>query len=226
MQIIGHRGARGLAPENTLAGLKAALAAGVDGIEFDVRVTRDGAVVLAHGKKTKNADGAHAHVLKNSYAELKKFYPNLTTFEEAVRLVNRRVPLYVELKPGIDPARVAAVVEKLLGEKWQPGDFYFLSFEYKLLKYMQQRFPDCGLVVNDMWSGVRACARARRLGTDMIDMYRPFLWRGFIKAATKRGFKLFTFTQNDVAQAQRWAAAGLAGVITDYPDRFKKGKTK
>jgi len=48
LRIIGHRGARGLAPENTIAAIKAAIAAGVDGIEFDIQITADKQLVLSH----------------------------------------------------------------------------------------------------------------------------------------------------------------------------------
>lgn len=51
IEIIGHRGARGLAPENTLAGFAAALAAGVNGIELDVGVTRDGEIAVLHDRR-------------------------------------------------------------------------------------------------------------------------------------------------------------------------------
>ena len=47
--IIGHRGASAIAPENTIAAFRLALAAGADGVEFDVRLTRDGIPVVIHG---------------------------------------------------------------------------------------------------------------------------------------------------------------------------------
>lgn len=222
MKIIGHRGARGLAPENTLESFGLALKYKVDGIECDVRVTRDGVPILAHDEHVVSEAGDSYEIVKHAYKELKSYQPKLPTLEEAIRFVDARVPLYVELKPGIDVRPVADMFDKLLAEKWQAKDFEFVSFDFKILKQLHRRFPEIGIVVNEGWSGVRACMRARRLGTKQLDIQERVVWFGFVKSLSRRGWKLFVYTQNDIRQAKRWQKVGLAGIITDYPDRFSK----
>ena len=58
MKIVGHRGARGLSPENTIASLEKAIEHGVDMVEVDVRVTKDGVAVLHHDPVVTDPDGA------------------------------------------------------------------------------------------------------------------------------------------------------------------------
>jgi len=84
MKIIGHRGAKGLAPENTLASMQAALDNNVDAIEFDVRVTRDNVPVINHNPDIKPPGDVHGTPLivanslyfKPSYVAYEHTRPN------------------------------------------------------------------------------------------------------------------------------------------------------
>ena len=72
MIIIGHRGAKGLAPENTVASIKKAMELGVDEIEVDVRITKDGTAILNHNPAVKDRFNKAFFIIDNTYAELKK----------------------------------------------------------------------------------------------------------------------------------------------------------
>lgn len=62
MLVIGHRGAAGLAPENTLVGVEKAIEAKVDGIEFDIRSTKDGKLVALHDSSLYRITGKNRYV--------------------------------------------------------------------------------------------------------------------------------------------------------------------
>lgn len=219
MKIIGHRGARGLAPENTLASIEAGIAAGVDMIEIDVRVTRDNVPVLHHDPTVD--DLADFAIREHSLQELLARQSDVPTLGAAIAAVNRRVPLIVEIKRGADPRPITDLLQTFLDKEWAYDDFFVASFDYKILQNVHQQIPELRLVVLDRWSGVRASHRARRLGTKFICMKQQFLWSGFIKSMAKSGYHLSTYTLNDPAKAARWARHGLYGVVTDFPDRFK-----
>jgi glycerophosphoryl diester phosphodiesterase len=215
MKIIGHRGARGLAPENTAAGLQKALEIGVDEIEFDVRVTRDGVPVLYHDATILESNGDKYPLAHYDYSELKKHKPDLATLKEALGIVAGAVPLYIEVKQGVDIQSVVKVLRAykhsyLLGSKSQ-----------RTLTQLHQELPDVPKIVIEAWSGVRATHRAKQVNTKILAMYQLFLWSGFIRAMKRGGYELYAYTINDPAKARRWAKHGLAGVVTDYPDRFK-----
>jgi glycerophosphoryl diester phosphodiesterase len=70
--IIGHRGASAVAPENTMAAFREAIAAGCDGIEFDVRLTRDGIPVIIHDNTLRRTAGLTARVADLTWAELEQ----------------------------------------------------------------------------------------------------------------------------------------------------------
>ena len=220
VKIIGHRGARLLAPENTIAGFKKALEHNVDEIECDVRITEDNVAVLIHDPYLHDPGGARLPVSKHTYEELTNHKNDLATLEEALRFVGRRVPVMIELKPREDPGPAVAVVRKLLAEGWQTTDFALVSFDFAILQELKRQLPQIELVVDEMWSGVRASRRARKLGARRINMFSWWLWSGFIRAMS-RSYELSAFPLNNTRKARRWAKAGLSGVITDTPDLFR-----
>lgn len=219
MNIIAHRGAAGLAPENTLTAITAGIAAGADHIEIDVRVTKDGTPIVWHYKKLLGKKISQA-----TYSELTKLKPDLATFDEAMRAVNRKLPVRIEVKPHEPLEPIIAVLKKLVVNGWRHSDFALASFSPRTLRTLKVAFPDAELVVNERWSGVRASYRARQLHTTYICMNYRFLWWGFIKSMAKSGYKLSAYTLNDPQKAARWAVYGLDGVVTDYPDRFTTHK--
>jgi len=221
MLVIGHRGAKGLAPENTLQGLEKALEHHVDAIEIDIRVTKDGVPVLLHDEQASDAAGNKLRVSECSQAELKAHKPEMPTLTEAIELVNRRVPLVIELKPKEPTEPVIKVIREFLGRGWQAEDLAFISFDFKILKALRREFPHHLLIVDELWSGVRASSRAHRLGSRDISIWAPVLWPGFIRAVS-RNYRLYAFPQNSPKRASRWAKAGLHASITDYPDLFEK----
>ncbi len=222
MKIIGHRGARGLAPENTIASLAKALEHGVDEIEFDVRITKDNVPVLEHDDIMHAPGGGGLSVSKSTLAELRKLKPELPTLEEAIRSINRRVPLYIEVKPKQPTKPVVDCVEQFLKEGWKASDFYFGSFDSKVLRKLHEALPEIPLIVIGGWSGIRTAYRARKLGATRISMDQRWLWSGYIRAITRRGnYELYTYTLNDPKKARRLAKYGLSNIVTDYPDYYK-----
>jgi glycerophosphoryl diester phosphodiesterase len=224
--IIGHRGARGLAPENTLEGFEIAIQSGVDMIETDVRLTADGQLVLVHDEHLTTADKRLLRVMDTTLEELKLHHSALVTLDEAINFVNRRVRLMVEVKPGVPAEPVAGVIEHYLQHGWQTGDFMFNSSHYKILRALMDVLPDIERVIQGNWSGVRVQYLARKLRTPYILLDQRYLWWGYVYMVSKR-FRLITYTYPwfqaepyNHLKAKRWVKYGLWGLVTDYPDRF------
>jgi glycerophosphoryl diester phosphodiesterase len=215
VKIIGHRGARGLAPENTIAGLQKALKHKVDEIEFDVRVTKDGIPVLHHGQKLRDTSGNHLDLADHSFEELKNHKPDLITLEAALETFATKVPLCIEVKRGEPTQPIAKIIRK-----YQHNRIFVGSKNQKTLRELHKLLPDVPKIVIEPWSGVKATYRARPLSTKLISMNQRFLWFGFISAMRRRGYELYAYTMNNPKKARRWAKYGLAGVVTDFPDRF------
>lgn len=217
MIIVGHRGAKGLMPENTIASFEKALEHHVDEIEFDLRTTKDNVVVLHHDPFITDGDGQTHFIDKLSYAELIVHKPDLTKFTEAVDYIGKKTPLYVEIKAEANLKTITKIIDQYLKSGWSMHHFKIASFEQPILEEMHRLYPDMEMIVNEIWSGVRAQRRAKRLNTDRISMEQKWLWSGFIKMMSRK-YRLGAFALNDPKKAKRWAKLGLYAAITDFPN--------
>jgi glycerophosphoryl diester phosphodiesterase len=193
MHIIGHRGAKGLAPENSIEAIQLAMVHNVDMIEIDVRLQGD-TVVLSH-EETLPAQ---------SYSSL----------SEVLRVINGQVALNIEFKE----ARVIAHLPALL--KNYKGKVLFSSFKYSHLSTIKKLLPSCEVAVLETWSGVRAVAEAELLHTKRIHIKQGWLWGSFVRSLKHRGYEIYAYTVNSKKRAAELEEWGVDGVFTDYPDRF------
>jgi glycerophosphoryl diester phosphodiesterase len=222
MKVIGHRGARGLAPENTIEGLRKGLEHGVDELEFDLRVTKDGVVILHHDSYLTDPDGKRRRIDTHTYKQLKRHKKDLATLDEVLKQIGHPVRLYVEVKHGVRTAPVVKILKYYLGIGWKPSYFLIGSKSQKVLLAFHKALPQIEKIVIEPFSGVRAVRRARQVGARRLSMQQLWLWWGFIWMISRRGWLLYGYAINDPAKARRWERWGLAGVITDYPDKFEK----
>ncbi len=222
MKIIGHRGARGLAPENTMASLHKAEAHHVDEVEFDVRVTRDQVAVLDHDGWLSDQADQKLVIAEHDFDELKRHKPDLATLWE-VLTSDLKVPLYIEIKSKEPLAPIIDAVRRSLAQKKRSAkDLRLASFDQNSLRQLHAAFPDIEFIVNERWSGVRAVRRARQLNTKRVSMNQRWLWWGFIRSVSRSGWQLSAYTLNEPKKAAKWRKHGLYGVITDYPDLFRR----
>lgn len=221
MKIIGHRGARGLAPENTIASLQKALEHHVDELEFDLRVTKDGVPILHHDPDLVDPNGQKRAIDSHTYEELRNHKKDLASFEEVLQAIGHPVPLYIEIKPEVAVQPIVKILKQHLANGWKPAYFLLGSKSQKTLLELHDALPDIQKIVIEPWSGVRAHYRARQLDAKLISMNQRWLWWGFIRGFKNSDRQLYAYTLNNPSKARRWARYGLAGVVTDYPDRFE-----
>lgn len=142
IKVVGHRGARGLEPENTLRSFRKALDLGVDVLECDVHMTRDGRAILMHDHtldRTTDGTGAPGDF---TFADIRKLDAGqgekIPALEELLDLVQGQVELHVELK---DPEALMPVLE--IVNTYQARDWVFLtSGDTDLLKRLRTVDPD------------------------------------------------------------------------------------
>lgn len=197
MEIIGHRGAKGLAPENSLKAIKFALELGVDIIELDVRV-HSNQLVLSHDETIRNGD----------YCKL----------SDALKLIQDKTKINLEIKESKVVDLLPEVVSKF------KNNIIYSSFKFSILQEIRNLLPDSEIAVLEKWSGIRAVAQATRLGTKRIHINQNWLWSNFVRSMVSQGFELYAYTVNDVERAKELESWGVKGICTDYPDRFKDFK--
>ena len=222
MRIIGHRGAKGLAPENTVVSLLKAIEHGVDEVEFDVRVAKDNVPLLHHDETITDPSGQKLVIAEHTYVTLRRHVPNLATLAQALDAIDTKVIAHIEVKPGEPTKPIVIVLNDFIGGMYSATDLRLASKSQKTLRELHSALPAVPKVVIEAWSGLRATHRARKLDTKLLSMNQLWLWRGFISPMAKRGWLISAYTLNDHDKARRWVSYGLAGVITDFPNRFEK----
>ena len=233
--IIGHRGACGHAPENTLASIRQAAALGVGWVEFDVRLSRDGEVVLLHDDKLDRTSDGSGKVAEKDWAELRTLDAGawygaafsgarIPSLSQAITvLAELGLGADVEIKPG--PGRADAtgrIVAGLLMAKW-PAKLptpLISSFNVETLKAARDVAPDIprALVVSKIsgdW-----CERLIELDCNALHCGHKRLKAGQAGEVLDAGFALRCFTVNDTARAATLYGWGVEAVITDYPERM------
>lgn len=236
-QVVGHRGAAAVAPENTLAGFRAAAECGARWIEVDVALTADGVPVLLHDEtldRTSTGKGSIAAMRAADAARLDAgswFSPRfagepLPTLEaalaEAVRL---DLGLNLEIKPTPGRARETARVTCAMVRRLWPARMarpVLSSFQIDALEEALSVAPELprGLLLEQDWPGDAAswAKEARRLGCASIHPQHRMVDAAAARTVTGDGFALAVYTVNDGARARELVALGVDTVITDKPD--------
>lgn len=132
---IAHRGDHQSHPENTLAAYQAAIDAGADFFETDVRTTADGKLVIMHDSKVDRTTNGHGEVSKLTFDEIRKLQPPVPTFDEVLALARRRIGVYIDAKDISAEALMAAV------EKHGMEDQVVIYGRFELLHEIRKRSP-------------------------------------------------------------------------------------
>ncbi len=233
--VIGHRGACADAPENTLAALHAAAAAGARAVEVDLRLAADGTVVLMHDAtvaRTTNGRGRVAALDGAALAALDAGAwfgsafagARVPRLAEAIPvLVAHRLAVNLELKPvpGHAPALVAAVVATLAAA-WPPDHAppVLSSFSRVALRAARGRAPQLprALLVRALPKGWRRAARA--LDCEGVHCDQRHLTAAEAAAVRAAGYALRCYTVNSPARAATLYGWGVDGLFTDAPRRL------
>lgn len=232
MKIIGHRGARGEAPENTLGGFLFALNRGIRHFELDLQLASDGVPVVIHDRLTSRTTRQLRSVALTSSVKLggmnaapPDVWPEIErvpTLYEALPLLERCDSVQLELKADIPPRQVILirVIRELL-KNYDRQRYTLTSFDPATLLLARTMMPDYrrGLICERRF--IDNIALARRLKCKLIVFDYPLLSRRKVLDARAASLEVSCFTTNDATQIRRLASWDVDSVITDYPVRFR-----
>ena len=228
--VIGHRGAAGHAPENTLRSIEFALKAGVDAVEIDVRLL-DETIIVLHDETVDRTTSGSGHYKSMSLDELRGLDAGggerIPLLEEVVDLIDGRIDLNVEVKEaGIAAQVIDALVEMTSSRVHWRSQILLSSFDvattYELARGRGEM--RLGILYEDSFDS--ALARAKTLGAYSLHMSGRSIDGEDIARAHESNIAVFVYTVNEQADILRCAEARVDGVFSDYPDRvvaFNRG---
>lgn len=218
MLRIGHRGAAGYEPENTLRSIERAITLGVDFIELDVQRTRDGYLVLLHDKRVDQTTNGSGYLADLSLAEVGKLDAGkgerVPTLQEALRFTSGRVGLMLEIiTPGIAEQLCGVVHDEY------EGTVIYASFLHAEVLQVRRLLPDARTLALIEGIPVHPTGFAEDAGVTHVGLAIDSLTDDFVGALQQGGYEVFAYTANDPRDIGWLRQLQINGIISDYPDR-------
>jgi glycerophosphoryl diester phosphodiesterase len=216
---IGHRGAKGHKPENTLISFEKAIDFNVDGVELDVHLSLRGEIMVIHDETIDRTTNGKGFVKNFTSSELKEL--GIPTLIDVLDLVNRRCFINIELK-GIGTAKpVVELITHYISEKnWKHTDFVVSSFDWNMLEEVRLLNPKIRIGVLTDVAVSEALAFAKKIKAVSIHPDYALLSRENVALMQKNGFKVFSWTVNSTEDIQKIKSFNVNGIISDFPDRI------
>ena len=231
MFIIGHRGASGHAPENTLAAFKKAVALGATFIETDLQLSRDARFVAIHDDTLDRTTNGQGKVHDQTLAALRRLDTGswfgsayagerVPTLEEILEFSKKNdIVFYLELKPsgswGGEHALIGA-----LRESGEVARVLVISFDPAILASLRKIEPT--LMTGVLYDGQLPdpLKTAVEVGARQLVARADLVTPAMIVEARKRDLQVVCWTVNHPAHIRLLMAAGVDGIMSDYPDRL------
>ena len=234
--VIGHRGAAGLAPENTLAAVRRAKAEGATWVEFDVMLSADKVAMLFHDDKldrTTNGRGVMAKKTADALQTLDagasfdlafKGEPIPTLIETFAVLAAEGLGANIEIKPARGADIITAeVTSRLITEAW-PKTLpppVVSSFSRTAMEVARDLIPGTprAMLFGKLPKNWRAVVDALTCGA--VHMSQKHITPDLVAEVRTAGFPLRVYTVNDPKRADMLDAMGVTSIFTDRPDLFR-----
>lgn len=227
--IIAHRGASGVAPENTLAAVQKALDAGADIVEIDVHFSKDKKIIVMHDASVIRTTEGEKDLEQMTLEEIKSLDAGswfsadyageqVPQLEEVLSLIQGQAILLIEIKKGRN-GRYEGLEQAVIDvvDSAQARDKVIIqSFEYETVQQVQQLAPS--IEVHQLVTA--AGGLDEYTGIAAINPYYRTLTHRFIRQAHERGLKVFTYTVNSEKEMKKCMRGRVDGIITNYPGRL------
>ena len=252
--IVGHRGASALVPENTLAAFRRAIEDGAEGIEFDVRLSRDGVPVVIHDETLVRTGQTRAMVSELTAIELSKidvgsWFRSRGSSTAGYEFPNEKVPslaetlgilaefpglIFVELKCGYgDVDALTDAVCGVLKDSAALRRTIVKSFKLAAIPRVKMRLPEARTaalfapkVMNILRKEKHLVRIAEEFGADELSIHRSLATRKLMESAGKSGLPVNIWTADNPRWVKKGMRLGLKSIITNDPRRLLERRTE
>ncbi|MHA1124952.1 MAG: glycerophosphodiester phosphodiesterase [Candidatus Heimdallarchaeota archaeon] len=214
--IFGHRGSSIREPENTMRALQAAIQEGADGVEFDVRITKDREIVIIHDAMINRTSNGRGKVKKFNYSELLEFDfgkgEKILLLKDVLKKYGNKYWINIEIKEtGFESEIVEMLRELKITEK-----VVISSFKKSALIIITKLTTDIPLAYL-FNKPINNFTKLQKLKFTSIHPGKLFVNKQLMQAANKANLKVRVWTVDNFKEAKRLAKLGVDGIITNDP---------
>jgi len=232
VEIIAHRGASYLAPENTVASAKLAWKLGADAVEVDIYLSKDNKIICIHDSDTKRTTGqdykvkdTESEVLRQldagSFKDEKYRGEKIPFLEEIIKVVPKGNKLVVEIKCGSEVLPyLKSIVEKYGNDK----SYVFIAFDLQTITDTKKIFPNnsCYWLCSNSTLLEKDLGSIPEAGLDGVSLSYRIINEKIAADIRKLNLELYTWTVDDPQEAKRLISLGVKGITTNRPGWLTK----
>jgi|TARA_A100001011_G_scaffold91661_1_gene96296 glycerophosphoryl diester phosphodiesterase len=229
IQVFGHRGAMGHAPENTVLSVQKALALDVDGIEIDVFRCQSGEIIVFHDKTLDKLTNGSGKVEEKTLQQLNALQvmgsEPIPTLHKIIDVINGSVQLNIELKGKNTAEGVFNTMKKAIESgRWKANQLFVSSFDWDELRKFRKLTNQFDIAVLTDKKPIDAIPVARELNAFAINPNHSHLTQEIINDIHSKGFEIHTWTVNEKKRIEELISQGVDAIITDFPNRILNKK--
>jgi glycerophosphoryl diester phosphodiesterase len=219
---IGHRGAAGHAPENTIAAIRTGISLGVDFVELDVQRTRDGRLVVLHDKLVDRTTNGTGLIYEMTWDKLQLLDAGngerVPSVEAAMAAASGRAGMILEAKsPGVGRDLYKAVQAPAFS-----GSVIYASFLHAEILAIHRIDPQAKTMALIECVPPSGAAFALEANASLVGLALDSATAEFITLLHCAGLQVFLYTVNEPRRIADAIDLGADGVISDYPERVPK----
>ena len=237
IEIVGHRGSSFVAPENTKAALMLAWKQGAEAAECDVYLTKDNKIMLLHDRSVKRTGGVDVNIAETDSKVLKKIDvgswkdakykgEKIPFLKDIIKAIPKGKKLIIEVKCGPE---ILPYLEKVITKSGKQDQLEIIAFNFDVVaegKKIMPEIPAYWLISTKkdkktkepLPHSLKNIDKVKAAGLDGIDAHYVGVTKEFADALHANGMKLYVWTVDDTADAQKLKDMGVDSITTNKPD--------
>lgn len=227
VEIIAHRGASYIAPENTIASSKLAWELGADAVEVDIYLSKDNKIICMHDSNTKRTTGQEFKIKDTRSGILRKLDAGsfkderykgekIPFLREVINEVPEGKELVIEIKCG---SEILPFLEKTIRKSGKNIKYVFIAFDFQTISDTKKKFPKlaCYWLCSSPALLEQNLDKVHAAALEGVSLNNKLINERIAKSVKDLGLELFAWTVDDPEEAKRLISLGVKGITTNRP---------
>ena len=227
MEIYGHRGAKGVAMENSLQGFQLAASQGIDRFELDLRLSADNQLMVVHDENLERLASTSIRVSRSNAATLEKtclkgIDQGIPTLEQVINACPHVAHWQFEIKTHSTNTMFVKQISKIIDQYKLNGKVAVTSKHVGILNAFKHAHPEIDRGYVQEWPLPHGIRTALKLKCKFLCLNKSLVRNSYVKKAQKKGLHVSVWTVNDGDDMKRFYRYGVDSIISDYPQAARE----